>query len=155
MEVEAFTLTSESETRTSVVVLFLTDDCALWFVVLLCSHGVTWRDGSNFKAGNADNYGETQIALLSDQTTLLNVGHGNRKTHRYQMFAESRTGGATWGRTYRRPELINIGCQQSMISHTEADGRHFLYYVAPRGLLLDLSLVCPVFSFRDFCSSAW
>ena len=56
------------------------------------------------------------------------------------MFAETKDGGETWGKVYRRPELVNVGCQQSMIGHTEADGRHFLYYAAPRGGLMPLSV---------------
>eukprot|EP01043_Picozoa_sp_COSAG02_P010526 COSAG02_NODE_371_length_23642_cov_21.655227_9_plen_437_part_00 len=121
------------------------------------THGATWKDGSNWAPPGTDghtDYGETQIAMLSDGKTLLNIGHGNRKQERYQIFSQSTDGGATWGKVYRRPELVNVGCQQSMISHTEGD-RHFLYYVAPRGLLLDLSEFDEVTQRRDgavYCS---
>ena len=64
------------------------------------------------------------------------------------MFAETSDGGETWGSIYRRPELVNVGCQQSMISHTEADGRHFLYYIAPRGGLMSLAVFDEITSRR-------
>ena len=110
------------------------------------------QDRSNWKppsAGRID-YGETQIALLSDQKTILNIGHGDRTKERYQIFAETSDGGDTWGPIYRRPELVNVGCQQSMISYTEQpSGRHFLYYIAPRGGLLPLDEFDEITSRRD------
>ena len=65
------------------------------------------------------------------------------------MFAETTNGGESWGPVYRRPELVNVGCQQSMTGHTEDDGRHFLYYAAPRGGLMPLSDFDEITSRRD------
>ena len=54
------------------------------------THGETWHDGSNWKPPSVRaDYGETQIALLSDQKTILNIGHGDRTKERYQMFSAS------------------------------------------------------------------
>ena len=112
--------------------------------------GETWQDGSNWNpSGPGSAYGETQIALLSDRKTILNIGHGDRTKERYQMFAETTNGGESWGPVYRRPELVNVGCQQSMTGHTEDDGRHFLYYAAPRGGLMPLTDFDEITSRRD------
>jgi hypothetical protein len=116
------------------------------------NHGETWKAGSSWAPlgtpGHTD-YGETQIAMLSDGVTILNIGHGNRKAERYQIFSESTDQGSSWGPVFRRPELVNVGCQQSMTSHVAGDGRHFLYYAAPRGLVLDLSKFDEVTQRRD------
>ena len=119
--------------------------CGCWL-----ADGETWQDGSNWNpSGPGSAYGETQIALLSDRKTILNIGHGDRTKERYQMFAETSNGGESWGPVYRRPELVNVGCQQSMTGHTEDDGRHFLYYAAPRGGLMPLSDFDEITSRRD------
>ena len=57
-------------------------------------------------------------------------------------------GGKSWSQVFRRPELVNVGCQQSMISHAAAD-RHFLYYAAPRGLILNLAEFDEITQRRD------
>ena len=41
------------------------------------------------------------------------------------------------------------GSQQAMISATEADGRHFMYYTASHGIVLDLDRFDEVTSRRD------
>ena len=105
--------------------------------------GVTWKQSSPVVGP-----GETQLALTS-HGTLLTIGHGDRKTERYQMFAESADGGVSWGAVRRASDLVNVGSQQSMVSATEADGRHFLYYAASHGLLLGLDEFDEVTSRRD------
>ena len=69
-------------------------------------HGESWKDGSNWappgNSGHTD-YGETQIAMLSDGHTILNIGHGDRKTERCQIFSESTDGGQAWGQSTSAP----------------------------------------------------
>ena len=105
--------------------------------------GKTWRISAPVLGP-----GETQIALTS-RNTLLTIGHGNRKTERYQMFAESVDGGGNWSAVRRASDLVNVGCQQAMISAVETDGRHFLYYTAPHGILLALDEFDEVTMRRD------
>lgn len=64
------------------------------------------------------------------------------------MFSES-PDGITWSPVRRASDLVNIGSQQAMISAKEADGRHFLYYTASHGLVLDLEHFDEVTSRRD------
>ncbi|WP_406695560.1 sialidase family protein [Singulisphaera sp. Ch08] len=88
-------------------------------VIYSDDHGATWKLGG--VAGERVN--ECQVAELSDRTLVLNMRNHPPKRGQGRAISTSRDGGLTWTPPSLDLTLIEPGCQASLISLKDEQGR--------------------------------